>query len=65
MTILAVLGLIANSSIAIVASSRLVFAVARDGVLPGSAWVGQVTEDGRPKKCVYLSIRSSVLRDDC
>ncbi|KAL7413172.1 amino acid/polyamine transporter I [Mrakia frigida] len=54
MTVLAVLGLIANSSIAIVASSRLVFAVARDGVLPGSAWVGRVTPDGRPQNAVTV-----------
>ncbi|KAH8829950.1 gamma-aminobutyric acid transporter [Flagelloscypha sp. PMI_526] len=36
MTILAVIGLILNTSIAIVAASRLIFAVARDGVLPWS-----------------------------
>ena len=54
MTILAVVGLVLNSSIATVAASRLVFAVARDGVLPFSSWVGTVTEDGRPKNAVTV-----------
>ncbi|KAF8966419.1 hypothetical protein BDZ97DRAFT_1903742 [Flammula alnicola] len=48
MTLIAVLGLIANTSIAIVAASRLVFAVARDGVLPMSGWIGQVDSQGQP-----------------
>ncbi|WVQ73595.1 hypothetical protein IAR50_003174 [Cryptococcus sp. DSM 104548] len=54
MTSLATLGLMLNCSITIVASSRLVFAVARDGVLPFSGWVGRVTEDGRPKNAVTV-----------
>lgn len=54
MTILAVVGLILNASIATVAASRLVFAVARDGVLPFSSWVGTVTDDGRPKNAVTV-----------
>ncbi|CAA7259575.1 unnamed protein product [Cyclocybe aegerita] len=54
MTIIAVLGLIINTSIAIVAASRLVFAVARDGVLPMSKWIGQVDEAGQPKHAVTV-----------
>ncbi|KAI5449189.1 hypothetical protein NCC49_005226 [Naganishia albida] len=54
MTALAVIGLILNASIATVAASRLVFAVARDGVLPFSSWVGTVTDDGRPKNAVTV-----------
>jgi amino acid transporter len=54
MTVLAVVGLILNASIATVAASRLVFAVARDGVLPFSSWVGTVTADGRPKNAVTV-----------
>lgn len=54
MTILAALGLIMNTSIAIVAASRLIFAVARDGVLPFSGWISQVTPDGRPKNAVTV-----------
>lgn len=54
MTILAVVGLVLNASIATVAASRLVFAVARDGVLPFSSWVGTVTDDGRPKNAVTV-----------
>ena len=45
---------IQNTSIAIVASSRLVFAVARDGVLPMSGWIGQVDGSGQPKHAVTV-----------
>ncbi|KAI4294277.1 hypothetical protein K525DRAFT_363852 [Schizophyllum commune Loenen D] len=54
MTILAVIGLILNTSIAIVAASRLVFAVARDGVLPMSKTIGSVNEAGQPKNAVTV-----------
>lgn len=43
-----------NTSIAIVASSRLVFAVARDGVLPLSHWIGKVDSEGQPKNAVTV-----------
>jgi translation initiation factor 5B len=43
-----------NTSIAVVASSRLVFAVARDGVLPLSGWIGRVTPNGQPKNAVTV-----------
>ena len=54
MTLLAVLGLMLNTSVSIVASSRLVFAVARDGVLPFSGFVGRTTPDGRPANAVTV-----------
>jgi amino acid transporter len=43
-----------NTSIAIVAASRLVFAVARDGVLPMSGWISKVTSDGQPQNAVTV-----------
>jgi len=43
-----------NTSVCIVACSRLVFAVARDGVLPLSGWIGQVTSGGQPKNAVTV-----------
>ncbi|EAA66758.1 hypothetical protein AN9506.2 [Aspergillus nidulans FGSC A4] len=43
----------ANTAIAIVASSRLVFAVARDGVLPFSSWVSKV-HNGQPRNAVIV-----------
>ncbi len=43
-----------NTSIAVVASSRLIFAVARDGVLPLSGWIGRVNSDGQPKNAVTV-----------
>ncbi|CCA75707.1 hypothetical protein PIIN_09697 [Serendipita indica DSM 11827] len=54
MTCLATLGLIINTSIAVVAASRLIYAVARDGVLPGSGWISQVTADGQPRNAVRV-----------
>ncbi|KAG9046874.1 hypothetical protein FS837_003489 [Tulasnella sp. UAMH 9824] len=45
---------IANTSIAIVAASRLIFAVARDGVLPLSWWIGRVSRDGQPRNAVTV-----------
>ena len=37
-----------------VAASRLVFAVARDGVLPLSGWIGRVNADGQPQNAVTV-----------
>ncbi|KAF8075906.1 hypothetical protein FPV67DRAFT_1604632 [Lyophyllum atratum] len=54
MTVIAALGLLMNTSIAIVASSRLVFAVARDGVLPMSGWIGSVDSSGQPKNAITV-----------
>jgi len=54
MTIIAVIGLIMNTSMAVVAASRLVFAVARDGVLPLSSWIGKVSADGQPRNAVTI-----------
>lgn len=54
MTCLATLGLVINTSIAVVAASRLIFAVARDGVLPFSGWIGTVTHDGQPRNAVRV-----------
>ncbi|KAJ7512465.1 amino acid transporter [Mycena galericulata] len=54
MTVIAVIGLMLNTSVAIVAASRLVFAVARDGVLPLSGWISRVTPDGQPRNAVTV-----------
>jgi translation initiation factor 5B len=37
-----------------VAASRLVFAVSRDGVLPLSSWVSRVSADGQPRNAVTV-----------
>ncbi|PCH41639.1 amino acid transporter [Wolfiporia cocos MD-104 SS10] len=54
MTIIAALGLILNTSVSIVAASRLIFAVARDGVLPLSSWIGQVDAQRQPRNAVTV-----------
>ncbi|KAM5437322.1 hypothetical protein McanMca71_001066 [Microsporum canis] len=43
-----------NTTIAIVAASRLVFAVARDGVLPFSSWVSRVSPSGQPYNAIKV-----------
>ncbi|KAF9885397.1 hypothetical protein FE257_012919 [Aspergillus nanangensis] len=53
MNIICVVALWLNTAIAIVAASRLVFAVARDGVLPFSSWVSQV-HSGQPRNAVIV-----------
>ncbi|OSD01712.1 hypothetical protein PYCCODRAFT_1452538 [Trametes coccinea BRFM310] len=54
MTIIASVGLILSTSVAIVAASRLIFAVARDGVLPLSWWIGKVDATRQPRNAVTV-----------
>ncbi|TVY17306.1 Thiamine transporter thi9, partial [Lachnellula arida] len=54
MNVICIVTLWLNTAIAIVAASRLVFAVARDGVLPFSSWVSQVSDKGQPKNAVLV-----------
>lgn len=49
MNIVSIVGLLLNTSVASVAASRLVFAVARDGVLPWSNWIARVDRHGNPR----------------
>ncbi|CAL5871426.1 uncharacterized protein PFLUO_LOCUS5676 [Penicillium psychrofluorescens] len=53
MNVVCILALWLNTAIAIIAASRLVFAVARDGVLPFSGWVSQV-HGGQPRNAVIV-----------
>lgn len=55
MTVVATLGLWLNVAVCIIAASRLVFAIARDGVLPGSKWIGHVQGNGQPKNAVLFT----------
>ncbi|KAL1409348.1 hypothetical protein Q8F55_003330 [Vanrija albida] len=54
MTVLAVLGAIMSTSCAVTASSRLIFAVARDGILPGSKWIATPNAAGVPTNAVTV-----------
>ncbi|QKX63629.1 uncharacterized protein TRUGW13939_10800 [Talaromyces rugulosus] len=54
MNVICVVALWFNTAIAIVAASRLVFAVARDGVLPFSGWVSRVSPEGQPRNAVIV-----------
>ncbi|CAI6097755.1 hypothetical protein V2G26_005253 [Clonostachys chloroleuca] len=53
MNVVCVLALWFNTAIAVLAASRLVFAVARDGVLPWSGWVSKVVA-GQPRNAVLV-----------
>ncbi|KAJ5150782.1 uncharacterized protein N7500_010971 [Penicillium coprophilum] len=54
MTIVAMVGAILNTSISLVAVSRLVFAVARDGVFPFSDVLSRVSKSKQPHNAVIL-----------
>ena len=43
-----------NTSIVVVAASHLMFAIARDGVLPLLGWISQVDKDGQPRHAVTV-----------
>ncbi|EFW99455.1 amino acid permease [Grosmannia clavigera kw1407] len=53
MNVLCIVALWFNTAIAVLAASRLVFAVARDGVLPYSTWVSKVV-NGQPRNAVIV-----------
>ncbi|KAK2761049.1 amino acid transporter [Colletotrichum kahawae] len=53
MNIICIVALWFNTAIAVLAASRLVFAVARDGVLPYSSWVSKVV-DGQPRNAILV-----------
>ncbi|GAA6004580.1 hypothetical protein JCM11491_002157 [Sporobolomyces phaffii] len=62
MSIVAIVGLFINTSLAITAASRLVFAIARDGILPGSSWIGKVDKNGQPRNAIiFIGIIAAVL----
>jgi amino acid transporter len=62
MNIIAIVALWFNSAIAIVAASRLVFAFARDGVLPFSGWISKVSPSGQPRNAViFIWIVASIV----
>jgi hypothetical protein len=61
MTVIAVLGLILSTSCAVTASSRLIFAIARDGILPGSRWIAKPSPQGQPRNAVTVILVVSTL----
>ncbi|EME47537.1 hypothetical protein DOTSEDRAFT_69477 [Dothistroma septosporum NZE10] len=54
MNVICILGLIFNATVAGVASSRLIWAVARDGVLPFSGWIAKVSDKKEPKNAIIV-----------
>jgi amino acid transporter len=61
-TIIAMIGAILNTSISLVAVSRLVFAVARDGVFPFSDVLSRVSKSKQPHNAViFIAIIAALL----
>lgn len=56
MVIVCIFGLIFNTTVAGVAASRLIWAVARDGVLPFSGWISAVSEKKEPRNAVTIML---------
>ena len=54
MNVVCIIGLIFNTTIAGVASSRLIWAVARDGVLPFSGWISAVSKKKEPRNAIIV-----------
>ena len=54
MNVVCIIGLLFNITIAGVASSRLIWAVARDGVLPFSAWISKVSGNKEPRNAIIV-----------
>ncbi|BGO90710.1 hypothetical protein NBRC10512_000650 [Rhodotorula toruloides] len=62
MTLVAIFGLLINTSLAVTAASRLIFAIARDGILPGSSWIGKVDKNGQPKNAIiFIGVVAALL----
>lgn len=61
MNVVCILGLLFNLTIAGVASSRLIWAVARDGVLPFSGWISQVSHKKEPRNAIIVMHAFSAL----
>ena len=61
MNIVCIVGLLLNTTVAAVASSRLIWAVARDGVLPFSSWISRVSPDKQPTNAVTVVLIVSAL----
>ncbi|EPY50974.1 thiamine transporter Thi9 [Schizosaccharomyces cryophilus OY26] len=54
MNVIIILELFLNAVIGVLACSRLVFGVSRDGVLPFSGWISQVSKEGQPKNAITV-----------
>jgi len=54
MNVICIVGLLLNTSVSGVAASRLIWAVARDGVLPFSGWISTVSEKKEPRNAVIV-----------
>ncbi|KAI0069318.1 amino acid transporter [Artomyces pyxidatus] len=54
MTVISVISTVMSTTMVILSGSRLIFAIARDGVLPFSRWIGTVSADGQPRNAVTV-----------
>ncbi|KAM0788912.1 hypothetical protein ACM66B_002991 [Microbotryomycetes sp. NB124-2] len=62
LTIISIVGLLTNMSLCVVSASRLVNAIARDGILPGSSWIAKSDKNGQPRNAViFIWVVGSIL----
>lgn len=61
MVIVLIIALMLNMTVAGVASSRLIWAVARDGVLPFSGWISAVSNKKQPRNAITIMLVFSAL----
>ncbi|KAK4055572.1 hypothetical protein OIV83_000118 [Microbotryomycetes sp. JL201] len=54
LTVISIAGLLTNISLCVVSASRLVNAIARDGILPGSSWIAKTDKNGAPRNAVIF-----------
>ncbi|OLL22453.1 Thiamine transporter thi9 [Neolecta irregularis DAH-3] len=54
MNVIIMIAIIFNGAVSTVAASRLVYAIARDGILPFSGYIRQVAPNGQPRNAIYV-----------
>lgn len=54
MNVVVILAVISSTSVSVLAASRLVFAIARDGVLPFSSWIAKVDKHNQPANAITV-----------
>ncbi|KIW06077.1 uncharacterized protein PV09_03248 [Verruconis gallopava] len=61
MCVICIIALVLNMTVSGVASSRLIWAVARDGVLPFSGWISKVDSQKQPRNAITVMLVVSAL----
>jgi len=54
MNVILMIAMILNGAVSTVAASRLVYAIARDGILPFSGYIRQLAPNGQPRNAIFV-----------